>query len=323
MSRLRSPTSASTSTTRAPVRASAAPTLAVVVVLPTPPLPEVTTIARPRVRADRGRGGRGFCRAARARSACLSSEEAAEEPGASKRRERDELAFEPARDLLVDRRQARLGVEDDRLAAVGRVDDLLVVGDDPEQLGGEDLAHVVDREHVARAHHLGPHAVDDQPQRQPAFVELADHAVGVADRADLGRGDDDRFARAGDRVAKAVLDAGRAVDDDVVAQLGQIVDHLGELVLAHRRLVARLRRRQDRERFAEALVADQRLAQLAAAFDDLDDDRRRSASRARARGRGCAARCRRRPARRAGRAARAPRRDWRWSSSSRRRLSPT
>src|SRR4051794_20619392 len=42
-SRLRRPTSKSTTTTRSPVCANAAPSAAVVVVLPTPPLPDVTT----------------------------------------------------------------------------------------------------------------------------------------------------------------------------------------------------------------------------------------------------------------------------------------
>src|ERR1700732_4198766 len=46
-SRLRSPTSKSTTTTFCPVRASAAPSAAVDVVLPTPPLPDVTTITLP------------------------------------------------------------------------------------------------------------------------------------------------------------------------------------------------------------------------------------------------------------------------------------
>src|SRR5882724_1737738 len=42
-SRLRSPTSKSTTTTVSPICASAAPSAAVVVVFPTPPLPDVTT----------------------------------------------------------------------------------------------------------------------------------------------------------------------------------------------------------------------------------------------------------------------------------------
>src|SRR5690606_33734822 len=44
-SRLRRPTSVSTTQTFSPSRANAAPTLAVVVVLPTPPLPDVTRMA--------------------------------------------------------------------------------------------------------------------------------------------------------------------------------------------------------------------------------------------------------------------------------------
>src|SRR5579872_1888870 len=46
-SRLRRPTSKSTTATFCPVRASAAPSAAVDVVLPTPPLPDVTTITLP------------------------------------------------------------------------------------------------------------------------------------------------------------------------------------------------------------------------------------------------------------------------------------
>src|SRR5450631_42760 len=46
-SRLRRPTSKSTTTTLSPVRASAAPSAAVEVVLPTPPLPDVTTMTLP------------------------------------------------------------------------------------------------------------------------------------------------------------------------------------------------------------------------------------------------------------------------------------
>src|ERR1017187_7067084 len=48
-SRLRRPTSKSTTTTFCPARASAAPSAAVEVVLPTPPLPDVTTMTLPMV----------------------------------------------------------------------------------------------------------------------------------------------------------------------------------------------------------------------------------------------------------------------------------
>src|ERR1051325_6396999 len=57
-SRLRSPMSASISTTLMPSCAIAAPRLAVVVVLPTPPLPDVMTIARPMLSPTCSRQGR-------------------------------------------------------------------------------------------------------------------------------------------------------------------------------------------------------------------------------------------------------------------------
>src|ERR1700681_2772199 len=169
MSRLRRPTSASTSTTFAPVAASAAPVFAVVVVLPTPPLPLVMTIARPRRRGtalDAGASSRWIILLTR------FSEEAAEEARRAQRRERNEIAFEPARDLVVDRRQTRIRLQGDRFALVGGVDHLFVLGDDAEQLRGEDVGDVFDREHVTAAHHLGPQPVHDQAHGQPALRPL-------------------------------------------------------------------------------------------------------------------------------------------------------
>src|SRR5581483_4598785 len=134
----------------------------------------------------------------------------------------------------------------------------------------EDVGDVVDREHVARAHHLGADPVDDEADRQTALVQLADHAVGIADRADLGRRHDDRFGGAGDRVAEAVLDPRRTIDQHVVGERRDLVDHLRELQLADRGLVALLRGRQHRE-VLEPLVLDQRLPELTAPFDHLDE----------------------------------------------------
>src|ERR1700735_4863056 len=115
MSRLRSPTSASTSTTLAPDAPSAAPTFAVVVVFPTPPLPLVTTIARPRARGTALAAGASSCvgfiatasfiihiitkiREVRIHSSCFP-EEPPEETGRAELRERDDVALQPARDL--------------------------------------------------------------------------------------------------------------------------------------------------------------------------------------------------------------------------------
>ena len=139
----------------------------------------------------------------------------------------------------------------------------------PSNSADKNLADVFDRHHVAALDHLGADAVDDQAQRHPALGQLSDDAVGVANRAHLRRRHDDRFACAGERVAEPVLDAGRAVDQNELGHLRQLVDDFDHRFLADRRLLARLGGRKHRERF-EALVADQRLAQLAAALDDFD-----------------------------------------------------
>ena len=166
--------------------------------------------------------------------------------------------------------QPRGRIEHDRLAAIGRVDDLVVVGHDAEQLDGENLADVFDREHVAGAHHLRAQAIDDQAHRQPAIVELADHAIGVANRADFRRRDDDRFLRAGDRIAETAFDAGRAIDQHVVGIARRPAATIASNCdFGDRVFLARLRGRKNRERL-EALVFDQRLAQLAASFGDFD-----------------------------------------------------
>ena len=236
MSRLRSPTSASTSTTVAPRCASAVPRLAVVVVLPTPPLPDVTTIARPSFGAGAAAAEARLAVRLGVRASAYPAFKAPmrrpKKPWFVEARERNELALEAARDFVVDRAQPARLVEHDRLAPIRRVDDFFVVGHDAEQLDREDLADVVDREHVAAAHHLGAQAVDDQPHRLAAVAELADDAVGVANRAHFGRRHDDRFVGAGDRVAKAGFDAGRAVDEDVVRLLGGSLDDRRELLFA-------------------------------------------------------------------------------------------
>src|SRR5664279_1621568 len=164
MSRLRRPTSASTSATLAPACASAVPMLAVVVVLPTPPFPEVMTIARPRGRFTAPSLGAGS-----SWSSCISTglslaEKATENPRHAQRGERDVLAVEPPRDLLVNFAQPRIGDENDGF---------FVVGDQAQELDVEDVDDVLDRHHIARAHHLGPDAIDDQPDRHIALVEFA------------------------------------------------------------------------------------------------------------------------------------------------------
>src|SRR5579883_1408593 len=115
MSRFRSPTSASIRATRAPRRASAVPRFAVVVVLPTPPLPDVMTIARPSA-AEEPLSGCSSWVCSTCISACFQrAQEATEESGGVEIGKRYEFAFEPARDLFVDRAQPVALAEHDGL----------------------------------------------------------------------------------------------------------------------------------------------------------------------------------------------------------------
>src|SRR5262249_15739429 len=112
MSRLRNPTSASTSATDAPRCASAVPRLAVVVVLPTPPFPDVTTMPGPKGLARSGapstlRPSGDTLRMTGSnilkwlpRFECV--DETSEKARLIEVGKRYDLAFEPARDLVVD-----------------------------------------------------------------------------------------------------------------------------------------------------------------------------------------------------------------------------
>src|SRR5947209_10296546 len=67
-----------------------------------------------------------------------------------------------------------------------------------------------------------------------------------------------------------MLDSRRAVADDVVEILLQLVDDATHPLALQRVLVARLRGREDIE-ILQALVADQRLVELGIAVDDVDE----------------------------------------------------
>ena len=68
----------------------------------------------------------------------------------------------------------------------------------------------------------------------------------------------------------ALLDAGRAVAQDVVEVLLQLVQDLLDAFLGQRVLVAGLAGRQDEE-VLDPLVLDQRLAEVGLALDDVDE----------------------------------------------------
>ena len=100
--------------------------------------------------------------------------------------------------------------------------------------------------------------------------EDADDAVAVAHRGDFGVGHDDRAVGEIERGERAVLDAGRAVADDVVELLLQLLHHPLDALALQRVLVARLRGREDEE-VVVPLVLDQRLVEVGVAVDDVDE----------------------------------------------------
>ena len=73
-----------------------------------------------------------------------------------------------------------------------------------------------------------------------------------------------------ERGDRAVLDARRAVADDVVELLLQLLEHPLDAVALQRVLVAGLRGREDVE-IVVALVLDQRLVEVGVAVDDVDE----------------------------------------------------
>src|SRR5690606_23949046 len=70
------------------------------------------------------------------------------------------FALDAAYDVAVSLGRLGVAAKHHGLAAVGGHDDGLVIGDDPEQLDGENLDHVFDVQHVPPAHHLGADPVD-------------------------------------------------------------------------------------------------------------------------------------------------------------------
>jgi hypothetical protein len=187
--------------------------LAVVVVFPTPPLPLVMTIARPRTTAGSGIGS-SSTRAAGVRRLAFKStltrfperEEPPEKRRRAQVRKGNDLAAEPARDLVVDRGQ--------RLVSSSTIGSpRLVVSMTSSSSGTTPSNSACKISQTSSTDIMSPVFTISGRMRltikRSGMLrgELADHAVGVADRADLRRRHDDRFARARDGVAEAVFDA--------------------------------------------------------------------------------------------------------------------
>ena len=139
--------------------------------------------------------------------------------------------------------------------------------------------HVVELQHLALLHPLGVVAGEEEvlldrllaalgPAR--LAVEDADDPVAVADGGDLGVGDDDGLVGEVERHLRPSLDPGRAVADDVLELLAQLVQRLADALGVERVLVLGLRGREDVEA-VDPLVLDQRLVQADAVIDDVDE----------------------------------------------------
>ena len=190
----------------------------------------------------------------------------------------------------------------------------------PSKRQAQDRVHVVDREHLAFAHECGPQAVDDE-LRPKAVAEQADDAIDVAHRRNLGRADDDRLVGAGDRVAKAELDARRdsrsARSRSARAELRSAPSSSRCRPRPFSRDCAAASRRACRR-----ACRNQRVVERDALFEHVEQMVFDAAFQAQERCRGCAGRRRRRPARPLRRGSQAPSRDSPSSSSYRRRLCP-
>src|SRR5919202_5088334 len=104
------------------------------------------------------------------------------------------------------------------------------------------------------------------------FFECLDEthdAIGVSHGRYLRGGDDQNLICPCNRVSKAAFDTGRRVDHYEIELTTEISAERNHVVGTDRILIPCLRRRQQEE-LRETLVFDQRLAQTAAPFDDVD-----------------------------------------------------
>lgn len=166
-------------------------------------------------------------------------------------------------DVAVSDRSPRARIHDGRFAGIRRLDDSLIVWNDAEQIDCQHLADLVDVQHFPVLDHRGADAVDDELGRNLGALQQADHPVGIAHGGILGSRDDNRPVGAGYRVAEALLDAGRTVDDDIIVFPLQLQDDVLDLLRRDVGLVLRLGGGQHVQ-LLEPLVLDERLLQAAA-----------------------------------------------------------
>ena len=116
-------------------------------------------------------------------------------------------------------------------------------------------------------------AVDDKHRLlvKLSLFQQADDAVGIPDGRNLRRRDHNRLVSAGDGIGKALLDARRTVNQNIVIVRLQLIDNCLDLIRFNCRLVRILCRRKQEKPVLEALVLDYGLVKLAPALYNVDN----------------------------------------------------
>ena len=170
-------------------------------------------------------------------------------------------------------------VENNRGPGVGGLQHRFRFGDYAEQGDRKDLLDVLDRQHFALFNALQRIAGQQQMHLDRLQIVFgaarfgsqdADDPVAVAHRGNLGVGDDDRAVGEIESGDRTVLDPGRAVADNIVEAVLQLIEHPFDPVALQGLLVPRLRRREN-IKVVVALILDQRLVEFGVAVYDIDE----------------------------------------------------
>jgi len=114
-------------------------------------------------------------------------------------------------------------VRNGNAAAVAN-DDVLVLRNHTQQLYGQVIDNLCRAHDLLPTNQCVPHTVHHEPD-PPSLLSLqnTEDTVDILDRSEVGRGHQDELACRGDRVAKAVLDPRRGIDQHEIALPVQLV----------------------------------------------------------------------------------------------------
>jgi len=125
-----------------------------------------------------------------------------------------------------------------------------------QQIYSQHLANLIDIEHFALLDHARTNPVDYKLGAANAVIlKQPNDPIGIPYRGILRRGYDDGLVGSGDGILVALLDSGRAINDDEIEILLQIQNDLADLVRRYGMLILRLRCRQQ-IKLLEALIFD-------------------------------------------------------------------